>query len=239
MDLPDSSFNKFRTYLLGLFKELTQLGCCEMNPVRDISKKVETITIREVITKEKLSIVLKYLEKNFYTFYRYAQIFHYSGARSTELFSVQKKHIDLENQEYTVLIKKGKQYVWVKKIIIPAAVPFWSEILDQCKSDEDYIFSRGLFPGTFPIKSYQITKRWKRLVKYSKKIIDPETKRVITLTEDFYTLKHLFLDLLDEMNNAPVIQFLLPDPLKEWQAIPVKVQPIFTQKGKLTERIMT
>lgn len=24
IDLPDSSFNKFRTYLLGLFKELTQ-----------------------------------------------------------------------------------------------------------------------------------------------------------------------------------------------------------------------
>lgn len=210
MNLPNSSFNKFRTYLLGLFKELTELGCSDINPVRDLSKKVETITIREVITKKKLSIVLKYLKKNYYTFYRYAQVFHYSAARSTELFSVQKKHINLEDQEYTVLIKKGKQYVWVKKIIIPAAIPFWTEIIGQCKNEEDYIFSKGLLPGTFPIKPYQITKRWKRLVKDSKKIIDPETKKVITVTEDFYTLKHLFLDLLDEMNSTPVIPIAGP-----------------------------
>ena len=50
-------------------------------------------------------------------------------------------------------------------------------------SPENYVFSEGLLPGTTAIKSYQITKRWYRLV-----------KKKLGITADFYSLKHLNTD---------------------------------------------
>lgn len=209
LDLTDSVFNKSRSYLQSLFKELTQYGCCENNPVDNITKKAEIKNIREVITQEKLEFVYKYLREKCYTFFRYGKIFFYSGGRTTEFLRVQKKHVDLENQEYKVLIKKGKQKTWVKKIIVPAAIVYWKEVLALCNDDDEFIFSKGLIPGSEPISAKQISRRWKRHVKDSNEIKD-EKGEVIKVTEDFYTLKHLFLDILDEMNTAPIIPIAGP-----------------------------
>ena len=106
MKLTPSVYNKFRHYLMTLFKELIQFGCIDHNPVRDITKKIESAKIRQVLTDEKLKYVLKYLQVNHYEFFRYTKIFHLSGARSAELLRVQRKHVDLENQEYVVLPKE-------------------------------------------------------------------------------------------------------------------------------------
>ena len=76
------------------------------------------------------------------------------------------------------------------KVIMPKAIPFWSEILNECDSDDDFLFTRGLKPSLVPTKPYQITKRWKRLVKDK-----------YNITADFYALKHLFLDELDKASN--------------------------------------
>lgn len=204
LEYTDSMFNRNRSYLQSCFKELTQYGCCEYNPIDNIVKRVEMINIREVITREELKIVHNYLKNKFYTFWRYGKIFFYSGARTTELFSVRKSDVDLENQEYKLLIKKGRQKTWVKKVIIPDAVPFWREILSECKNENDYLFGKGLVPGVKSIDPKQISKRWKRNVKDSEDIKDSKGK-VIKITADFYTHKHLFLDILDEMSTTPII----------------------------------
>lgn len=209
LNLPPVSYNRFRSYLQSLFKELTQYGCCDFNPINNISIQTVTKNIREVISEEKLHCVYKHLKANCYSFFRYGKIFFYSGGRSTEFMHLQKKHVDLGNQEYQILIKKGKRKTWVKKVIIPAAVPYWKEVLDLCETDEDYLFSKGLVPGDVPISSKQISRRWKRHVKDSKDIRDGNGK-VIEVTEDFYSLKHLFLDILDEMFSTPIIPIAGP-----------------------------
>lgn len=204
MNLPDVSYNRFRSYLQSLFKELTQYGCCDHNPVDNISIKAVTKNIREVISEEKLKFVYKHLQTKNYSFFRYGKIFFYSGGRSSEFMQLQRKHVDLENQEYQILIKKRNRKTWVKKIIIPAAIPYWKEIIELCEDPEDYIFSKGLVPGEIPISSKQISRRWKRHVKDSNAIRDDEGN-IIKVTEDFYSLKHLFLDILDEMQFTPII----------------------------------
>lgn len=204
LDLTDSVFNKSRSYLQSLFKELTQYGCCENNPVDNITKRAEILYIREIISEDKLQYVYRHLKTKCYSFFRYGKIFFYSGGRSSEFMQLQKKHVDIANQEYQILIKKGKRKTWVKKVIIPAAVPYWKEILDLCESQDDFLFSKGLLPGSNAISPKQISRRWKRHVKDSEEIKDNNGK-VIKVTEDFYTLKHLFLDILDEMHTAPII----------------------------------
>ncbi|MPS66835.1 hypothetical protein [Chryseobacterium sp.] len=204
----NSVFNKHRSCLKSMFNELLEYGCVEFNPVTSVSKKAETPKIRELLTDEKSLIVYDYLRNNHPTFFRYAKMFFYSGARSTELMRVQKKYVDINKQEYKTLIKKRRKYEWVTKVIIPAAIPYWRQILIECKSDDDYIFSKDLRPGSEQIRSYQITKRWKRLVKDTDKIKHPITNKTIKVTEDFYSYKHLFLDKLDELqnsSNAPII----------------------------------
>lgn len=201
LGLTNSVYNHSISYLMALFKELTQYGCSVDNPVNSITRKVEEIRIREVITKDDLEIVLKYLQDKHYSFYRYGKIFFYAAGRSTELMSVQKKHVDIKNQEYQVLIKKKKQYTWVKKVIIRSAIPFWKEVLSECVDDEDYLFSEGLVPGENPISPKQISRRWKRHVKDSEDIKDANGD-ILKVTADFYTLKHLFLDILDELSYS-------------------------------------
>ncbi|WP_139326095.1 MULTISPECIES: phage integrase family protein [Chryseobacterium] len=223
----NSVFNKHRSCLKTLFNELLEYGCVEFNPVGSLSKKAETPAIRELLTDRKKAIVLQYLHDNFPEFYRYANIFHYSGARSTELFRLQAKYVDIENQEYKVLIKKRRKFEWETKVIIPAAIPYWRQILLECNSEDDYVFSKGLRPGPTKINSSQIEKRWRRNVKESDKIIDPISKKPIKVTENFYSWKHLFLDKLDQLQNsqeAPII------PINLAQGMASHLSPETTKK---------
>lgn len=195
-NLSDNYFNKYKTYISRLFIELVEYECCETNLTRDIRRRKITKTEREVLSPEHYYAVLKYLKNYYYEFYRYTMIFSYSGARSEELFRLQVKDVDLKNQEFKVLIKKGSQYKEVTKVIIKDAIPFWREVLRGAKQN-DYVFSKGLVPGVNKILSNQITKRWYRLVKKSNNIFDREGNQ-ITVTADFYAFKHAFLDSLPE-----------------------------------------
>ena len=205
LKLTPNYFNKFRQYLSDIFKILIKFDCTDVNPVRDIEKETIEKKFREIISDEELKYVDPFLEKNYYSFYRYRMIFGYSGGRTAEFMRIQKKYVDLEKQEYKVLIKKGKQYTWVTKIIMLDSVPYWKEILEMTDNPDDYIFSVGLVPGPKQIRPYQITKRWERLVKKSEKIKN-EKDEVVKVTADFYTLKHKFLDELDKLQDTtPVI----------------------------------
>lgn len=203
LDLPPYSFNKFRQYLSDVWVQLIQYGAADHNPCRDIiKKKITNQTPREIISEQELAVIDPYLEVNFPNFYRYRMIFGMSGGRSAELFRVQRKHVRLDAQEYTVQIQKGRSYEWETKVIILDALPYWKSLLDDGnhKDPDEFIFSVGLIPGPTQINSAQITRRWRRHVKNSTKIKD-ESGKIIKVTADFYTLKHKFIDELDALND--------------------------------------
>jgi integrase len=199
LDLPAYSFNVYRKFLLAIFKELIQYGCINNNPVREISKKKFEVKQRKILSDKKLRIVFNYLRNNYPDFFRYGKIFFYSGARSAELLRVQKKHVNIENQEYSLQIQKGKVFKWVVKVISDDALPYWNEVLSLCKTDEDFLFAKFQRPGLTPNSPNSITQRWYKVVK-KKKIYD-EDGTEYTVDEDFYSLKYLFLEKLDEMQN--------------------------------------
>lgn len=205
--LSDSYYNKFRQYLKDVFKELVERGCIDHNPVRDISKRKTVSKIRELISDEKLKYIDKFLKREHYNFYRYKEIFYRSASRSSELFRLQKKHVFLDKQEYIIQIQKGKVYKWVVKPINIDAVKYWKEILDLCKSDDDFLFSKNLEPGKTLISSRQITIRWNTHVKNGTNIRDSKNQ-IITVTEDFYAFKYMYLDKLDALQqNSKNISF--------------------------------
>ncbi|WDF45229.1 hypothetical protein PQ459_09995 [Chryseobacterium sp. KACC 21268] len=201
LELGSSYYNKFRQYLSDIFKELIQRGCIEYNPVRDISKKKTNPKIRELISAEKLKYIDKYLIEKHYNFYRYKEIFYRSGSRSSEMFRIQRKHVNLESQEYIMQIQKGSSYKWVTKAINVQSLKYWKEIIKLCTSDEDYLFSINQEPGSTKVSEKRVTRKWYDYVKNGDNIKD-ENGKVITVTEDFYAFKSMYLDELDAIQHS-------------------------------------
>lgn len=213
LNLKNSYFNKFRMYFMSIFKVLIKNQCVKENYASMLDKRVEVKSIRKTFEINQIWQILDYLQENNYEFFRYATIFFYSGTRSTELLSIQAKHVRLDQQEYDVLIKKRANcYDWETKVILKDALPYWRELMMEVKSKEDFIFSKKLQPGKEQIRSAQITRRWSTHIKHKLtfyngvlcKIEDLKKegiRKYDSITEDFYSLKHSFLDYLDEKQS--------------------------------------
>ncbi len=175
-------YNKIRTYLMMLFKELIELEATEANPTKELAKRKEIKKLRQVLSIESRRNIDSYLREHHFRFWLFVHIFFHSGARITEMVKIKKENIDIENSTFKITIKKDSTIKEVIKPIKIVALPFWLMAMEGSNPD-DYIFSTGLYPGQKSIQAYQITKRWNRHI-----------KKKLGVQEDFYSLKHLNLD---------------------------------------------
>lgn len=174
-----NQFNHYRKYLSILYSEMEELEMVEYNPVHKIAKKETIETIKRVLTPDERKRIDDYTRNNHPLFHRYINIFFHSGARRNELCSLQGKDVELINQRFKVLIKKGKKKRWVWKTIKDIALPFWMEAMKDC-SPESYVFGLGFKPAVKKVGSEYFTKHWKRIVKVK-----------LGIDADLYSLKHL------------------------------------------------
>lgn len=198
-ELTAHRFNKYRSYLMMLFNELIEMEATEMDPVTKIKKQKTIQQIRVTLSAEERKLVDGHLKSKCYSFWRFMHIFFHSGTREIELINLKAKDVDLTNQRFKVLVNKGKSSRWVQHTIKDISLPLWKELMAKCTNDEQFIFSKGLVPGTTAIRSDQITKRWYRHVKASKE------KGGLGIKADFYSLKHLnTTQMLDVLADADV-----------------------------------
>ncbi len=139
--------------------------------------------------------VSDYLRENHRSFWLYLQTFYNSAPRSTEMMRIKVKDVDFKNQRVKYLVKKGKFAEEKYRVIPDIAIPFWKEVIGEAPG-EWYVWGKGLQPSEHPINSYQIHKRWRRLVTSKEEFKD------ISIT--FYKLKHL--RLTDIANNEGIEQ---------------------------------
>lgn len=156
--------NVYRKWLIKLYKILFKLEAVESNPLKDIEKEKTTKNERVLATYEQRTIINNYLRANHYYLWRLMQIFFTSDARQIELYRVQKKHVNLKEQSCLYLVKKGQEERWIRRPIIDAALFLWEEILSECKTDEDYLFSISMRPGLKQQDSEQFGRAWRRHV---------------------------------------------------------------------------
>ncbi len=180
-------YNKVRSYLMILYKELIELETVEVNPLRDLSKKKSIQRIRKLPSNENRQIINEYLQQHQYRFWVFMHIFFHSGARLTELMKVRRSDVHIQEQYFIITIKKGRIIKEVKRPIKNIALHYWEKAIESAHKD-DFVFSKGLIPGITEIQSYQITKRWNLHI-----------KKKLGIEEDFYSLKHLNLDETAEL----------------------------------------
>ena len=186
LQLPDKYYNKFVIYFSSLYRVLIEYECCESNITRDIYPKKTFKEPRLVLEKNELDRIKELLEKTHPEFYRYMMIFLYSGARNTELFRLQRKDVDLDKQEFVILLEKGGQYKRCTKVILTPALEYWREVCEECQSPDDYLFALNFVPSKKMGHTEIVTRFWKRNVKDK-----------LGIEADFYALKHYMLDNLD------------------------------------------
>ena len=186
LQLTDKYYNKFVIYISSLYRELIEYECCESNITRDIYPKKTFKEPRLVLDKNELEKVKDHLKDTYPDFYRYMMIFLYSGARNTELFRLQRKDVDLDKQEFVILLEKGGQYKRCTKVILGLALEYWREVCEECQSPDDYLFALNFVPSKKMGNKEIVTRFWKRNVKDK-----------LGIEADFYSLKHYMLDNLD------------------------------------------
>lgn len=137
------SYNRTVAYLSTLFSELLEVEAVEYNYLRDIKKLPEQARKMVLLTDKEIEKIHDELPKLNYNLYRYINIFFQSGRRTTELFSVKIKDVDLEKREYKCRTLKGG----MRDLICPIteyALPFWEQLTGE---PEWYVFGDGLIPG--------------------------------------------------------------------------------------------
>lgn len=172
-------FNKMRSYIMMIFKRLNEFDIIESNPVVGIPKRKTVKRLRKHHSPDQVERIKNHLEKNYYTFYRYLIIFFHSGCRSTELFRLQVKHVDIASSSFMVTVIKGGKREEQLRGINKNVLHLWKELLEGSKPN-DFVFSKGLETGKKKISERQITIRYNRHV-----------KEKLNIDVDFYAFKHL------------------------------------------------
>ncbi len=81
----------------------------DFNPVDEFLEKRKIVhKIPEALSKDPRIVSGKYLPDNYYTFWRFQQVFYHLCAQIIELLRVKKMHVCLDEQKYKALIKKGQ-----------------------------------------------------------------------------------------------------------------------------------
>jgi site-specific recombinase XerC len=186
--------NKYRAYLLMLFKELLKVEAIEYNPVKDIPvEKGGVKKLREILTPTESMLIDVNVKAWNYNYWRYIRIFFRSGSRSTEMAALKPEHVYLEQQEFKVLVKKRRrQYEWQIRPIPRDVLRLWIEVMEEAKTGE-FLFGALFKPGKKPLALKLINTYWLKYVKGHANEWQDQTKRrtnCLYINKDFYLLKH-------------------------------------------------
>lgn len=162
--LTNYSYNQYKKMLSSLFTDLVDEACLKVNPCTGIKSKKHIVEKKEIFTDKELERITKRILKDVPQFYNFYQIFYMSGCRVPEMLGLKGKDVNLEKQEFTILLKKGSLDVREKRAIVPDALEFWKRQLANI-SDNEFVFSYGFVPGDNELHRDYIYKFWKNKIK--------------------------------------------------------------------------
>lgn len=196
------SHNRYRSYLIMLFKELVRVEAAPVNPANDIAMNHNWVKKkREVLDDAEALIVDTNLKAWDYPFWRYTRIFYRSGSRTTELFGLKTEKVDIMKQEFTLLVKKGKQYKEQTRPIPNDILPLWIEVLSEAEPG-DFLFSTKFRPGKIQQRKDLVCYKWKKYVMNDPGKKDPHNLGWgLGIKKNFYPLKHKNLDKIAEQRG--------------------------------------
>lgn len=151
-------YNVYRAYLLMLFKELVELEVVQVNPIKDISKMKTLKRLKPVLSNNQREIINSHIRAKDYRFWLFVNLFFHSGERIIELMQIKSRDVNLTDQYYITMIRKGSEHREVRRTIKSIAIPFWAEFLRNCGKDQ-FLFGIDFTPAGRPMVPDTITRR--------------------------------------------------------------------------------
>jgi hypothetical protein len=184
--------NKYRSYLMMIYKQLLKLEAVEHNPINDIPVEKGTIKkVKQLFTETEMLLININLKAWDYHFWRYTRIFHRSGSRTSEMTRLTYDKVSLESQEFIVLVKKGRNYVEQVRPIPDDILHLWIEVMSEAKPGQ-FLFSEYFKPGVKKIDKTWVERRWyKYVMGYKEEWKDEKLRRenCLYIKKTFYLLK--------------------------------------------------
>jgi hypothetical protein len=193
--------NRYRAYLMMLYKQLVKVEAVEHNPINDIPVEKGTIKrVKQLFTPTEMLLINTNLKAWDYSFWRYMRIFHRSGSRTSEMTRLKVDNVSLETQEFIVLVKKGRNYVEQVRPIPDDILPLWIEAMEEARPGQ-YLFSEYFKPGIKQIDKTWVERRWSKYVMgYPEEWKDEKLRRenCLYIKKTFYLLKSQNTDAIDK-----------------------------------------
>jgi hypothetical protein len=185
-NLTDKRYNKYIAYLSMIFNTLKSLQSIGHNPLDNLNRKKTIKKKRLILTDKEAAQVDQYIFQKDYYFWRYMHIFYHSGSRNTEMMQVKKDNrVDLQRQEFIVLVKKGSQYEEQTRVISNQVLHLWQEAWTEA-TEGQYLFGHQFRPSDKKYYDRAAGQYWHQYVKTD-----------LDIKKDWYALKHKRSDLLD------------------------------------------
>lgn len=189
----DKTYNRYVKDLGTLFSDLMYWEYTDYNPFAKMKKRAVIKDLKIVASEQQRSMIDKYIKSKDYCFWRFMHIFFHSGARESELVRMKMTDIHLKERFFIVEIRKGQSKRKEIKAILPEAYRHWAEIIAE---GGIYPFGTDFQPGNKPVIVNQVPKLWNRYVKKELKLENI----------DFYSLKHLHTDLIEQAAGMDLAQ---------------------------------
>lgn len=193
--------NRYRSYLMMLYKQLVKVEAVEHNPINDIPVEKGTVKkVKKLFTPTEMFLINTNLKAWEYNFWRYTRIFHRSGSRTSEMLRLKTENVSLESQEFVVLVKKGRHYVEQVRPIPIDILPLWIDVMDHSKPGQ-FVFSEYFQPGAKQIDKTWVERRWyKYVMGYPEEYKDGAQRRenCLYIPKTFYLLKSQNTDAIAE-----------------------------------------
>lgn len=184
----NNRFNKYKSYLSMIFKELIEAEAIDTNPTRDISVKKRTRVMKAILTPEEEIEIDQHLKQVDYRFWRHMRMYFDCQARTTEMMQLRKNdRVRIDQQEIIVTVKKGSMVKEDSRIISKEMIHLWKEVWSEAKPGQ-YLFSKFLKPGDKPIRPDQIGRRW------DKYVMAPRSEGGLGIKKKYSSLRNLGAD---------------------------------------------
>lgn len=180
----DKRYNKYVKYLSGLFSDMEELEIIESNPMIRMKSKKTVHKLKEVLTNEQRERIKSHIYKNYPDYWIFINIYFNAGCRLTEIMNLKISDLDMDNQRFKVLVKKGRDYYEKYYPIKDIALKYWYIHLSHPHKKTDYLFQFDYKPGPRKSDRHHPSRLWKTVVKDELKIkIDLSSLRHLNLDE--------------------------------------------------------
>lgn len=162
-NLSNRSRNTYLADLLSLWNLIIDEGHALGNPCRGIKKLPDKPETHVAFTPAQMRVIGQFLKKHDVSLYHFTLFIGYTYFRNSEILSLQRQNVDLQNGLIRLNRKSAKRQSSEIAPIIERLKPVVQRLSAECSSGQYYLFGKTGKPGPKPYRRTDaLSEKWNR-----------------------------------------------------------------------------